>query len=335
MAQEMLRAALAGDVEAIRGLIAAGAGLGWESEDAPHPLEAALDAGHEAAFWALLEGASDGDLAFALCLAADVGAPAIVERLLARGVPPTAEDGVDLNALAYAARGEGPLEGRLTVARRLLALGADPTDALSLALARGEATMVALLRPKGKALPLDDAIVSGDVGEMRRSLGDRAPTAAEIILAARSGSGEALRLLLARTPARPEIAMNYAISGGHLDAVRFLLGAGYDPNAPTPDGGTLLSIAVINGHPALLDLLLGAGADPDADRDSEEGMTALMEAVRRDDEEMVARLLRAGADPNRGRPRLGRPLDLARRLSRDAIAVQLVAAGAEASASQD
>ena len=73
-----------------------------------------------------------------------------------------------------------------------------------------------------------------------------------------------------------------------------------------PQGKTLLCAAVLSGHLALLDLLLGLGVDPNScDECDDRLVSALHLACESGRAEMVARLLRAGADPNRQVESLG------------------------------
>ncbi len=139
------QAAGRGDVTEIRRLRAEGMDVVQGFEAGPSPLEAALEAGHADAFWALLEGQGTAVWEDALCLTAYLGSVPTFRRLLELGVTPHAQDEVGENALASAAKGEGDPSGRLEIARLLLAEGVDPTDALDWARRIGEPEMLGLL----------------------------------------------------------------------------------------------------------------------------------------------------------------------------------------------
>jgi ankyrin repeat protein len=57
-------------------------------------------------------------------------------------------------------------------------------------------------------------------------------------------------------------ALLYAARGGCYDCVEYLLGAGADVNAPTPEGVTVLMTAIDNDHNDVAKLLLDRGASP-------------------------------------------------------------------------
>ena len=52
-----------------------------------------------------------------------------------------------------------------------------------------------------------------------------------------------------------------AAVGGHVEVIRFLLGAGADVNLANNSGATPLMMAAVGGHVEVLCLLLEAGAD--------------------------------------------------------------------------
>jgi ankyrin repeat protein len=81
------------------------------------------------------------------------------------------------------------------------------------------------------------------------------------------------------------------VRAGDLDAVRAALAAGESPDSLEPDTGlTALACAVDEARLDLVELLLDAGADV-------EGGRPIGHAAR-DRTAILARLLRAGADPN-------------------------------------
>ena len=88
-----------------------------------------------------------------------------------------------------------------------------------------------------------------------------------------------------------------ACVNGNAEMIRRLLDGGADPNGVDPGGETPLMTAARTGNPAALRLLLERRATVDA-REPEFQQTALMIAVRENQDAAVAVLLAAGASPN-------------------------------------
>ena len=109
---------------------------------------------------------------------------------------------------------------------------------------------------------------------------------------------------------------------GDVAAVRTLIAAKADVNAPQNDGATALHWAVFKGNREMAETLIRAGANPKAA--NREGVTPLWLASVNGDAAMIRALLDAGADPNEALP-LGRtPLMLAARTGHvDAMRVLL------------
>jgi ankyrin repeat protein len=114
------------------------------------------------------------------------------------------------------------------------------------------------------------------------------------------------------------------------EALRRLIEAGGDVNAPQPDGATALHWAAYHGDVGLAELLLGAGADVSAA--NRNGSTALWLAASHGDAPMIAALLAGGADANEALPLGRRPLMLAARSGSVAAVRALLEAGADANA---
>lgn len=96
------------------------------------------------------------------------------------------------------------------------------------------------------------------------------------------------------------LKLKHACFAGDLDEVRRLLDAGANPNATDEHGsGTLLTF-----HPAIIEYLLSRGADPNT-QTNENGASVLAGLAHVGQTECVHVLLRAGADPNRGREASG------------------------------
>ncbi len=115
-----------------------------------------------------------------------------------------------------------------------------------------------------------------------------------------------------------------------LDAVRALVGAGGDVDAPQRDGATALLWAARHGNHELATVLLEAGADPGSA--NQEGATPLWLASVNGDARMLTALLEAGADANEPLP-LGRtPLMIAARTGDVAAMRVLIEHGADLNA---
>ena len=96
------------------------------------------------------------------------------------------------------------------------------------------------------------------------------------------------------------LKLKHACFAGDLEEVRCLIGSGADPDSTDEHGsGTLLTF-----HPAIIEYLLSQGADPDT-QTNENGASVLAGLAYVNELECVRLLLRAGADPDRGRDASG------------------------------
>ncbi|HEX2801767.1 MAG TPA: ankyrin repeat domain-containing protein [Phenylobacterium sp.] len=109
-------------------------------------------------------------------------------------------------------------------------------------------------------------------------------------------------------------------------AVKTLLAAGVDVNAPSGDGATALHWAAQNDDLALADLLLAKGAKVNAVTDLD--ITPLWIAASNSSTTMIKRLLDARADPNIAPPTNGTPLMLAAQQGNVTAVKTLLAHGA-------
>jgi uncharacterized protein len=98
-------------------------------------------------------------------------------------------------------------------------------------------------------------------------------------------------------------ALHWAVYRDDRDAVDTLIKAGATIDAPNREGVTPLSMAALYGSEAMVDRLLNAGAD--AKRRGANGETMLMFAARNGNPQVIKRLIAAGADVNAKEPLRG------------------------------
>ena len=123
-----------------------------------------------------------------------------------------------------------------------------------------------------------------------------------------------------------------AVMKGDTAAVRKLLLAKTDVNAPQVDGATALHWAVYRNDVEIADLLLKAGANVKAA--NREGTTPLFMASLYGDPAMIERLLKAGADAKERGPNGETTVMFAARNGNPAAIKLLVAAGADVNAKE-
>jgi len=114
----------------------------------------------------------------------------------------------------------------------------------------------------------------------------------------------------ARTEPGGQTPLHLAASGGHLEALRLLLGAGAAVDAVDGSGNTALAAAASEGSTGAVRLLLNAGACPDGDRDRRWSPLAEV-AFGSGSTEVADALLDAGADPDLAPWPGGQPVNLA------------------------
>ncbi len=123
-----------------------------------------------------------------------------------------------------------------------------------------------------------------------------------LVDAVREGDHEAVRSLIkARADVNAPQAygatvLAWAAHRDDLEMVDLLMGAGANVNTADVDGVTPLSLACTNGNAAVVEKLLKAGANPNAARST--GETPLMTCARTGNREAVKSLLVHGADVN-------------------------------------
>jgi ankyrin repeat protein len=194
-------------------------------------------------------------------------------------------------------------------------------------------------------LRLHEAARSGDLDGVRRLLAEGLPIDAQDatgqtpVMAATVARKTAVVRALVDAGADVDIrddrldnVLLYAGANGLLDLVRIANEAGADPAITNRFGGIALIPACERGHVETVRYLL-AESDVDVDHVNRLGWTGLLEAIILSDggpahREIVRLLLDAGADPELADRDGVTPLAHARSKGFEAIAAQLVAAGA-------
>ena len=194
----------------------------------------------------------------------------------------------------------------------------DGLTALFWAVSRNDAEMVDLLLKAGA-----NANVANDYG-------------ATALYVASTNADEPIVAKLLDVKANPNAALAsgetplmQAARRGKVDVVRMLLARGANPNAKESNGGqTALMWAISERHSAVTDELVKRGADVHARSDG--GSTALMFAAQQGDADSARILLAASARANDRIERNGQtPLIIASAMGHEAVAVQLLEAGAD------
>jgi ankyrin repeat protein len=277
-------------------------------------LEEAIRTGRPEVVRILLENGAEANLRVNLWSplgqAAAAGNLELIRLLVEWGGDPAAKGPVALWSPLMAAVEAGQAAG----ARALIEAGADVNardylerSALGLAIERGDAAMIGLLREAGAVAPDEKeqemavATKRGDLARVRALLAAGADPAKELPHresafgeAVLNGRAAILAALLHAGRPGPEamaLAMYRAASRGDADVIHLLLAAGADPDS---DNGyrTALSEAAERGHAAVVRILLEAGADPNKDV---AGPSALAAALASGDEAIVAMLRQRGA----------------------------------------
>ncbi|KAH0608693.1 uncharacterized protein H6S33_001827 [Morchella sextelata] len=180
-------------------------------------------------------------------------------------------------------------------------------------------------------IDLQTASETGQTGVVKQLLqmGERADAGTAIVLAARNGHIEAVKLLLIHGRGASiggQKALQLAAENGHADVVRLLIENGHRKNCQRT-----LQLAVKNGHAEVVGLLLGSGFDANP---LYYGPLMLQEAAGRGHFEVVRELLKNGAEVNPipGEPYEQTALQAAARNGHRKVAMLLLNAGADVNA---
>ena len=253
----LVSAAEAGDVTAVRELLAGGADVDAASVDGATALHWAVHSDLPELVRLLIDFGADVSATNRygvqpIALAATNGSAVVLDQLLTAGADPNASMPGGETALMTAARAGPP-----DAVRVLLRAGANPNarddlsgqTAVMWAAARNNAPAVHVLAELGGDLHV-------------RTAGPPPPPS---------------RSYFRSPPPTSFTALLFAVRAGAIDAVRALLDAGADVNDTLSDGQSALVVAAANAHWELADYLLDRGADPNL---SGAGWNALHQTVR-------------------------------------------------------
>ena len=257
--------------------------------------ENALDAGR-----ALIKGhaglnLTDPDGATALAIAIINAHYEFAALLLDAGADPNIVDNeagmgplyaaVDMHRLAVGHGRPNPkpvgLMSAVDIAKKMLKSGADPNIKLKKSIMQRHHTAGDSALGQG-ATPFLRAAKSGDI-EMMRAL---VAGGADPKIAMPTGGGNALFFAAGQgwrngSPAAP--SYDQGSDEEAVEAIRFLLGLGFDVHAPNDQGDTALHVAISGrGSEAIIAFLVAQGADPEAK--NKRGQTPLTLATTKGDD---------------------------------------------------
>ena len=204
---------------------------------------------------------------------------AMVQRLLKAGGDPNATLERGATVLMECAR-----SGDVTSVRALLANGASVND--NEPLHHQTALMWAAAQQHPQVV---EALI-----EAGADINARSRTYTQIVVgeSTQRAGREELNYVTLRGGSSPLL---FAARSGSVESVKLLLAAGADVHDALPDGTSALIVAAHSGHGKVASLLLDQGADPN---NTDNGYAALHAAVLRSDVDLVKTLLARGANPN-------------------------------------
>jgi ankyrin repeat protein/transglutaminase-like putative cysteine protease len=289
-------AAHAGQINVVEYLIAAGADIEAENIKGETPLQLASNRGHREITELLRAKVSETSIHGA----ARLGALDKVKAFLEKGVDVNAKDAEGMTPLHLAAYG-----GHREIVEFLLSQGADVhakdndgRTPLDVALSKRRKDVLKLLAEAGADIAtIHMAAFVGSLGKLRSFV--------------QTGTDVDARDENGRTP------LLRAITGKHVDAVKFLIEAGADLNRRDEQGYVPLVHALWTPDSDVVKLLLNNEADVHAKDTS--GYTPLHWAVMMGSKELTKLMLEAGADVSAESTTGETPVDLARQGSSEIV----------------
>ena len=259
---DLFAATRAGDLEAVRALLAEGADTGARDDKLATALHYAAGLGHAQVASALLEAGTEvdipaGDNTPPLVWAVLFGQVEVAGVLLEAGADPNIKNTDGSSAAIITAAPWSDLKGIVGFIAGYLGLEVDLER-----VGRDRKALPALLEEaRGKAR-------SKQEGSQEEGGSASAVDHADLFAATRAGDLEAVRALLAEgadTGARDDklaTALHYAAGLGHAQVASALLEAGTEVDIPAGDNTPPLVWAVLFGQVEVAGVLLEAGADP-------------------------------------------------------------------------
>ena len=242
----------------------------------------------------------------ALARAAEAASAPAVALLIRRGAPVEAPDQNGTTPLMIAARGGQPaaVDAVLAAHPNVNATDKNGNTALMHAVMSGSLAVVDKLLAAGASVAprdvqewsaLDFAEVSGATGIAAR-LREKGATALHRnpVMAAYSQPTAVQRAQRDLYAGWPDLAV--AAGRENPELLRTLLSRGADPNALTPDGLPILTVAALSGTAHEVEALLAAGAK--GNRADRRGNSALLDAVRIGRQDIVAAMLSHDVSPD-------------------------------------
>lgn len=288
----LIKACAAGNYEAARALIEAGAGVNSRDRRGYTALIWAVDRRHDAVADLLIAAGADIDAADSygytpLMWAVERDDLTRVRKLLDNRAAIDAADNKGLTALMWAV-----IRKRFDIARELVERGASPDkldhrgwSALSYALDKNHAGLVELIAAGCSAAALDNprprALVLWAAQNAKTSV---------LKLAASRGADLNARDSAGRT------ALIHSVEARDADAVEYLVRAGASVNMRDNSGASALIHSVVNWYYDIARILIAAGADISLKDDS--GRTAMDYAMDKNYGTIIEMLVEAGADPD-------------------------------------
>ena len=281
---DLLEAANLGDEDTLHALLAQGRNVTTRNDKGETALIIAARQGHETCARILVNAGSDVNALSihgqtALMGATRNGHASIVSMLLSHGADIHAIDGFGVDAILAAA-----MRGNQAIVDQLVDAGC--TVGLAEA---GELGDLETVR---------DLLVDGQSIETKNAAGMTA-----LHGAAAGGHLELIRFLLRRgadmnaRDGQSNTPMQRAVQRNHTAVAAFLIEAGTDVNLPGRSGITPLQNAGLIGNLVLMRSLLAHGADPNGTGDPDHHVP-LISTILPENEDAIALLLEAGANPN-------------------------------------